>query len=116
MSIEKLQAEISTLEGRLAAARAELLNARFEGVPRYKRGTVVLVPRMLFGKRKWWPARIMAVHLHYGSGTDANGTPWETKVVSYSVEYQLADGSGFSDTTTSAWHKEVQLLPETGEG
>lgn len=112
---EELKSEINALNARLKAARAELQEERFRDVPRYERGLVVLVPRMLFGKQKLWPARIEAVNFHYNAGTMASGEDWETKVVSYAVRYELKDGSGFSDTTEGAWHKDVVLRPQTQE-
>lgn len=108
--VEELKTEIAALEERLAAARKELLDERFKGVFRYERGTVVLVPRMLFGKVKMWPARIVGVHLEYGSGI-ADGKPWENKVVSYSVFLQQKDGE-FGGSSEGFWHKDVVLRPE----
>jgi hypothetical protein len=110
--IEELMSEIAALSARLEAAREELLEERFRGVPRYPEGTVVLVPRMLFGKTRMWPALIRAVHLRYSSGHLRSGEGWENKIVSYSVSYELRDGSDFSGETVGARHSEVVLRPE----
>jgi hypothetical protein len=112
---EELKAEIIALYKQVRAAEAELQEERFRDVPCYEQGLVVLVPRMLFGKEKLWPARIQAVRFHYGAGTNARGEDWETKVVSYAVCYELKDGSGFSPTTDSVWHKDIVLRPQAQE-
>lgn len=92
--IDDLTAEIDALQRRLKEAEAELLNERFADVPRrFAVGDVVLVPRMLFGKCKWWPAQVVGVHLRHNSGTYKTGEDWETKVVSYSVYYEDKDGN-----------------------
>lgn len=113
--IEELENEIRTLSDRLRAAQAELLEEQCAGAPRYERGTVVLVPRMLFGSTRMWPARIEGVNLHYASGEDAKGVPWEKKTVSYSVYLKQKDGS-FGGSSAGYYHSEVRLAPEGAQG
>lgn len=108
--IEELKSEIDALNARLRAAKHELTDERFRDIPRYERGTVVLVPRKLFGKVKMWPARIVHVHLDYQAGTSAKGEEWEHHTVSYSVYLQQKDGT-FGGSSEGFYHKDVVLVP-----
>lgn len=103
--IEALENEISALTRRLRDAKIELLELQCEGAPRYEAGTVVLVPRMLFGKRRLWTAKIAAVHSQY-SGRDP--------IVSYSVFLKQHDGD-FGGSSVGFYHREVQLMSEGAE-
>jgi hypothetical protein len=104
----ELLAEIGRLGTELRAAQDALTEERFRDVPRLAEGTEVLVPRLLFGKRKMWPARIVHVHLSYSSGEMPDGTPWETKTVSYAVT--LRDKSGeYSSSTVGYYANEVEV-------
>jgi hypothetical protein len=109
--IAALQAEITALKARLAEAEAELTEERFADVPHYEPGDRLLVRRVIFGKPRWWPARVQSVRFHYSSGINAAGTPWEHKLVSYSVTHEKAGGTGHADTTTAYWDSEVR--PDT---
>ena len=112
--IEALQEEIRTLGERIAAAEQELAEERFKGIFRYERGTVVLVPRNLFGQARLWPARIEAVHLKYMAGSFRDGAPYENHHVSYSVFLQQKDGS-FGGSSEGFYHHEVMLPPAGAE-
>ena len=113
--IERLQAEISDLTERLAKAKAALLAERFKDIPRRAVGDLVLVRRSLFGKARWWPARIVHVHLSYNQGRDAKGEPWETHHVSYAVNHELRDGS-YDAVSTGYGVQDVQDVPGNSSG
>lgn len=106
-----LLADIRRLESELSAARDALTEERFRDVPRLPIGRVVLVPRKLFGKVKWWPAQIAAVHLDYSAGTDPHGNPWENHAVSYSVYLQSADGDSFGGSSHGFYASEILDYP-----
>jgi hypothetical protein len=108
--IEAIQARINELRGQLHDAEQELTAERFKDVFRYERGTVVLVPRLLFGQTRMWPARIEGVNLEYTSGHMRDGTPWENHHVSYSVYLQQKDGD-FGGSSQGFYHSEVILPP-----
>lgn len=108
--IERLKAEIEDLSGRLTALQAELLAERFKDIPRLATGTIVLVPRKLFGKVKWWPAKIVYVYLDYSSGI-MGGEPWEKHLVSYSVCLRQQDGT-FGGDTQGYYASEILPVPE----
>lgn len=111
--IAALEDEINSLHRRLADAQDELLRERFADTPpKYKEGDIVLVPRLLFGKRKMWPAQIRDVHFHYNSGTDAWGDDWESKNISYTYFLQQKDGT-FGGSSDSAF--EDSIKPVTAE-
>jgi len=107
---ERLLAEISRLSEELKAAQEALTTERFKDVPRLERGTLVLVPRKLFGQTRLWPAKIGGVHLDYSSGRDANGVPWERHIVSYHVYLQQKDGS-YGGSSAGYYAREVQPAP-----
>jgi hypothetical protein len=112
LEIERLKAEIADLSGQLTALQDALLAERFKDVPRLAIGDIVLVPRKLFGKVKWWRAQIVYVYLEYSSGT-MDGRPWEKHLVSYSVCLQQKDDT-FGGDTQGYYAGEVQPVPEAG--
>lgn len=108
--IERLKAEQAELEQRLKDIGAALLAERFKDIPRLATGTIVLVPRKLFGKVKWWRAQIVYVYLDYSSGI-MGGEPWEKHLVSYSVCLQQKDGT-FGGDTQGYYASEILPVPE----
>jgi hypothetical protein len=112
--VERLQAERTELQRRLAEIDAAILAERFRGVPRLSEGDLVLVPRKLFGQVRWWPAKISHVHLDYTSGTNAHGQRWESHRVSYGVYLRQKDGA-FGGSTNGYWAGEVQPIPQQEE-
>lgn len=108
--IERLQAEQAELRQHLDKVNAAILAERFKDVPRLAAGDLVLVPRTLFGKIKWWPAKISYVYLNYSSGEDAHGEPWENRQVSYSVYLRQKDGT-FGGSSEGYYASQVQLIP-----
>ena len=109
--VAQLEAEARQLRMRLDAASAALLAERFRDVPRYSSGQTIQVPRKLFGKIVWWPARIAVVHLDYSSGTSGNGESWEQHLVSYTVFLRQKDGS-FGGSSEGYYHEQVQQMPD----
>ena len=110
--IRELEEEIRALGERLKEAQDELLMERFADTPaKYKVGDIVLVPRLLFGKHKLWPAKIAAVHRRYNAGTNARGEDYESKTISYSYFLQQKDDS-FGGSSNGAYEYEIQPLPE----
>jgi hypothetical protein len=97
------------IDAKLAAAEAALEEERFRDLPQYAVGTVVVVPRVIFGKQVSWPAKITDVVRYYYEGRLRGGEPYRTRYVSYRVVYTLRDGRQVSD---SFQHKQVALAPE----
>jgi hypothetical protein len=106
---QELLDRIGRLGTELRAAQEALTEERFRDIPRLAEGTEVLVPRKLFGKTRPWPAKIVHVHLSYGSGINARGEPWEHKTVSYAVLLQQKDGK-YGGSTEGFYDTEVQQL------
>lgn len=111
----RLGTELDEAKKRYAAAAQAVLEERFTDVPRHAQDDVILVKRKLFGKEKWWLARVAAVHLRYLSGTDAAGKSWENKIVSYSVFLQQKDGS-FGGSSEGYYHNDTAPLPAEVSG
>lgn len=109
----RLRAVAAEAQKRLSEAEQALVEERFRGVAHYQRGDVILVPRVLFGKHKMWPAKVAAVHLQFADGVSADGEAWETKTVSYSVFLQQKDG-GYGGTSAGVYHRETAPFPGSG--
>jgi hypothetical protein len=103
---EEIDVELQAVRRRYQLADQAVLEERFAGMSRYAVGDVVLVPRLLFGKRKMWPAKIAGVHLYYNSGTHVDGREWETKTISYQVYLQQKDGE-FGGSSEGYYHREI---------
>jgi len=108
---DRLRTEWQIAKVRLDEAEHATLVERFKDMEQFEEGDIVLVQRKLFGKIKWWPARIVGVHLTYHEGTTKDGRPWETKVIAYTVFLKQADGD-FGGTSDSYYHTQVQAVPE----
>lgn len=103
--------ERKAVQDRLDIAEKALLEERFKDIPRHSEGDVILVKRKLFGKYRWWPAKVTSVHLRYTEGEFQDGTPWENKTVSYSVYLRRDDGE-FCGSSQGFYDHETQRMPE----
>jgi hypothetical protein len=111
---QELLDEIRRLSAELKAAEEALTDERFKDVTHLPVGTEILVPRKLFGKIKWWPARVSYVHRSYYSGISATGEPWENKVISYSVYLQQPDGE-YGGSSVGFYAHEIQVPASSEE-
>lgn len=115
----RLREVVAEAQARLDVAERAVLEERFRDEPRYAEGDIVLIPRKLFGQKKWWPAKIRWVQLRYTEGLNPNteifgdeaGQIWSHQEIVYTVFLQQKDGS-FGGTSSSFYHSEVQAAPE----
>lgn len=113
---DRIQEEVNEAKARLHAAEGAVMMERFRDVERYKKGDVVLVPRKLFGEKRWWPARIEEVMLNFNEGWYAEtyepdpGGYWQTLGVTYRVILQEKDGS-YGRKHDSFRHSQVEPAP-----
>jgi hypothetical protein len=118
--VAKLTKEYDDLGSQLQEAQQALLVERFKDQPQFKRGDIILVPRKLFGEKKWWPAQILMVRLNYNEGhypdtfKDDPGGHWENLRVSYAVRLQAKDGT-FTGKNDGFGHEQVQAYPQREE-
>lgn len=112
----RIREELKEVQARYDQVQQAVLEERLRDLPRFAVGDIILVPRLLFGRRKMWPARIARVSLHYSSGhwsetyaTDPGGK-WENKYISYSVFLQQKDGE-FGGVSEGFYHKDVAAYP-----
>jgi hypothetical protein len=116
--VREIKAERDSAQTRLAKAEQLLLEERFKDVPKFAAGDIVLVPRLLFGKQKMWPARIERLHLRYREGTwpdtykEDPGGHWEHHQVFYTVSLKQKDGT-FGGSSETFSHGQVEPMPET---
>jgi hypothetical protein len=117
---DRLHQEKNEAQARLDEAEQAVLEERFKDYERFQVGDVILVPRKLFGERKWWPARVIDVRLNYNQGWYGEGyTPdpggyWENLSVSYVVTLQAKDGT-FTGKNDGFSHHQVQASPEPAD-
>jgi hypothetical protein len=115
---QRIKEERDDAQRRLDAAEEAVLKERFKDFDQYHEGDIILVPRKLFGEKKWWPAQILAVRLNYSEGRYADtykpdpGGHWENLSISYTVRLQAKDGT-FTGKNDGFYHNEVQ--PYRGE-
>ena len=123
--IERLKARVSETRAardeaqrQLDEAERELLEERFRDVPHFSKGDAVLVRRVVGPNIVWWPAKIVGVHLKYTEGrwpdtyTKDPGGAFESKSITYTAEYEQANGKTVSN---GFWANEVQLPPAAQE-
>jgi hypothetical protein len=117
---DRLHQEKIEAQARLDDAEQAVLEERFKDYERFQVGDVILVPRKLFGKTVWWPAKIAAVTLHYNEGwygenySPDPGGHWENMYASYTVFLKQKDDT-FGGSSTGFYHNEVQASPEPAD-